>query len=135
MGGIQRPSTPLPRSFAKKHDPFHPLGQEIFSLTFVAAYQTLLIWAFSALPVWVVSEARAPLGVSDALLALAGVAALAGETWTDNVQWAFQMAKHARTPAERAAAGGDFARGFCTSGPFRYTRHLSAWFGGCTQAM
>ena len=46
-------------------------------------------------------------------------------SWTDEVQWAFQRAKHALAPRARAAAGGDIARGFCTAGPFAVSRHLN----------
>jgi steroid 5-alpha reductase family enzyme len=50
---------------------------------------------------------------------------VAAETWADEAQWAFQSKKHAMTPAERKAAGGDFARGFLTAGPFAISRHLN----------
>ena len=113
------------RSVAKKRDPFHPLGQEIFSFSFVAVYQTLLIWAFSALPMWQVTCHRSSLNFGDLLVFSIALLALAGETWADEVQFAYQRAKYAMTPAQRAAAGGDYARGFCTGGPFRYSRHLN----------
>ena len=119
------------RAFCAKHDPFHPLGREVFSLTFIAAYQTLLIWAFSGVPVWQTSHLPTPLNAWDALLTIGAAASILGETWTDNVQFAFQTAKHKMTPEQRAAASGDFARGFCTRGPFRFSRHLNFFCEQC----
>lgn len=34
---------PIIRDFLAKHDPIHPLGREVFSLTFVAVYQHILV--------------------------------------------------------------------------------------------
>lgn len=113
------------RAFCKKHDPLHPLGQEVFGFAFVAVYQTVLIWSFSAVPAWRVASHNSPLNVFDAVLAVVAVLSLLGEIWTDEAQYAFQSAKHAMTPAERSVARGDFARGFCTKGPFKYSRHLN----------
>jgi hypothetical protein len=125
---------PKLRAFFRAHDPTHPLGEHLFSLFFVAIYQHLLIWLFVVPPLFVAarSGAGAPLGVADALLAVAFLTLLAGETWADEAQWVFQEAKHAMTPAQRERAGGDFARGFLTTGPFAISRHLNFF---CEQSM
>ena len=113
------------RRFFERTDPLHPLFREVFSFVFVALYQTLLIWSFSALPLWKVSQFQTPFSVWDFALACIAVAAIAGEKWADDVQFAFQTAKHKMSASERSAAGGDFSRGFCTQGPFRFSRHLN----------
>jgi steroid 5-alpha reductase family enzyme len=116
------------RSFLEQHDPLHPLGRELFSFGFIALYQHVLIALFTVPAAWVAWRSDAPLGALDGLCALAFLALLGAETLTDQQQWTFQRAKHALTPEQRAQAGGDFARGFCTTGVFRYSRHLN-FFG------
>ena len=107
----------------------HDVAEQAFSLLFVAYYQQVLIWLFVVPPLYVAQyyggDGKAPLGARDALLGAAFLALLALESWADETQWAFQQAKHAMAPAERARAGGDFARGFCTQGPFAISRHLN----------
>lgn len=102
---------------------------QLFSLGFVAVFQVALISAFAALPLhaaWMVRGTQAAeLNWKDAVVAGVWLLAFAGEHWTDEVQWSFQTAKHGMSPAQRAKAGGDYARGFCTTGPFRYSRHLN----------
>jgi len=102
-----------------------PAAALAFELLFVAAYQHVLLALIAVPPLFLAAASAAPLGGADAALAAAFLAALAAETWTDEVQWAFQRAKHAMTARARAAAGGDFARGFCTTGPFALSRHLN----------
>lgn len=124
---------PILRDWFAKHDPLHPLGREVFQLTFVAFYQHLLLWLL-VLPC-AAAYYFDPVGRLTALdwaLALAFLTALTFETVTDEQQWAFQSAKYALTPAQRARAGGDYARGFRTSGVFRYSRHLNFF---CEQLM
>lgn len=121
---------PALRAWFAAHDPAHPLLREVFSLTFVAAYQHALIWGFVAPPLYVVWRARStPLSALDWVCTLAFAAALACEAWADEVQFAFQTRKHAMTPKQRAAAGGDIARGFLSAtAPFTFSRHLN-FFG------
>lgn len=124
---------PVLRGWFKAYDPLHPLVQEAFSLGFVACYQLALIWAFTAAPLYVVSRQRgAPLTWLDYACTAAFLVSLVLETVTDEVQWRFQARKYALTPTQRRAAGGDVARGFCTSGPFAYSRHLNF---ACEQAI
>jgi len=66
-----------------------------------------------------------PLNGTDAVATAGFLLALYGEHITDETQWTFQTAKHAMTPAERVRKGGDYSRGFCTTGPFAYSRHLN----------
>lgn len=127
---------PILRRWIASVDPTgeHGLLAQAFSLGFVALYQNVLIWAFVAPSFHAATAAPgvAPLGAADAALAALFLGLLAGEHATDEAQWAFQSAKHALAPAARAAAGGDVARGFCTTGPFRYARHVNFF---CEQAM
>jgi steroid 5-alpha reductase family enzyme len=106
-----------------------PLATHAFHLLFVCAYQNVLLWLQVVPACMVVAAADArgsgALGAWDALAAAAFLALLALEAVADETQWAFQARKHALTPAQRAAAGGDLARGFCTTGVFAYSRHAN----------
>ena len=114
------------RTWLAEHDPLHPLGRELFSLLFISVYQLLLIALFSIPALEVAWQARGtPLGLLDGVLAAAFLCLLALETATDQQQWAFQRAKHALTPEQRQAAGGDLARGFRTTGLFAWSRHMN----------
>ncbi len=114
------------RAWLAAHDPFHPLGRELFSLLFIAAYQHLLIGLFCIPAAFMTNALRGqPLGLMDGVATLLFLGFLTAETVTDHQQWAFQQAR-AKVPLEqRAQAGGDIARGFCTTGAFRYSRHLN----------
>jgi steroid 5-alpha reductase family enzyme len=122
---------PVLRAKFKEIDPYHPFVQEVFNLTFVAIYQMTLIWGFVVPSLELVSrtpagqEAANPFGVKDAVLAIVFLVLLAGEFWADETQWSFQSAKYAVPEERRAKAGGDIANGFCTTGPFAYSRHLN----------
>ncbi|MEN9800711.1 MAG: hypothetical protein RL653_4408 [Pseudomonadota bacterium] len=115
------------RSWLAKHDPLHPLGRELFSLFFISIYQLVLIFLFTVPPLELAWQARGrvPPGAWDVLLAAAFLGFLVLETVTDQQQWDFQRAKHALTPEQRTAAGGDFARGFRTTGVFAWSRHMN----------
>lgn len=115
------------RDWLAKHDPLHPLGRELFSLFFISIYQLVLIFLFTVPPLELAWQARGkiPLGAWDFALAAAFLGLLALETVTDQQQWDFQKAKHAMTPEQRQAAGGDFARGFRTTGVFAWSRHMN----------
>lgn len=113
------------RTWFKKNDPFHPLGEEIFHIFFVCIYQHILLWLIAAPAAAAAASSKLPLGTYDYVAALSLLLALAAETLTDEQQWAFQTAKHAMTLTARKAAGGDFARGFLTTGVFAYSRHLN----------
>jgi steroid 5-alpha reductase family enzyme len=104
-----------------------PLAREAFHVLFVCCYQNVLLW-LQVVPACMVVAAHAPtaaLGPWDALAAGAFLALLALEALADETQWAFQARKHALSPAQRRAAGGDLARGFCTSGVFAVSRHAN----------
>ncbi|EYF04773.1 DUF1295 domain-containing protein [Chondromyces apiculatus] len=118
---------PIVRAWLAEHDPTHPLGRELFSLLFISVYQHLLIGLFSIPPLFVAHALlqRVSFGPWDGVAALAFLALLVGETVTDQQQWRFQQRKAALSPEERAQAGGDLARGFLTTGVFRYSRHLN----------
>ena len=115
------------RAWLSKHDPTHPLGREIFSFFFIALYQHLLIGSFcipAAYLVWSMPGGNA-LTPLDVVAAVGFLGFLSLETLTDAQQWAFHKQKRGLTPEQRAQAGGDVARGFCTSGVFRWSRHMN----------
>lgn len=115
------------REWLATHDPLHPLGRELFSLLFIAVYQHLLIGLFilpAVFTVHALGRGQA-LGVADGLVALVFLGLLTAETLTDEQQWRFQRRKASLSAEERARAGGDLARGFLSTGVFRYSRHLN----------
>ena len=121
------------RKWFATHDRSHPLGEQVFSFVFVALYQQVLIWGFVVPPCYVVLAAGStPLGSTDFLLAGAFLLALLLEAVTDEQQWAFQRLKHSLSPAQRKLLGGDYARGFCSTGVFAASRHLNFF---CEQTM
>ena len=113
------------RSFCRMNDPFHPLAQEIFHVFFVCIYQHVLLWLIAAPAAAAAALSSAPLGRDDFIATTCLLVALIAETVTDEQQWAFQSAKYAMSPAQRTKAGGDFARGFLTTGVFSWSRHLN----------
>lgn len=120
---------PILRKQLKEMDPYHPLLQELFNLFFVAIFQMVIVY-FICVPVFeLVRSSHAtnpvPLNMYDGILAVLFLTALGFETYTDEAQWNFQNAKYALSPEQRKKAGGDIALGFCTTGPFAYSRHLN----------
>lgn len=116
---------PILRKFFARYGVLGFIARELFNVSFVAAYQHLLIWAFSVLPLYAAWFARtsSATGIVDYALAAVFLVLLTIETVADEQQWAFQSAKYAMKPEERAAKGGDFARGFLSKGLFAYSRH------------
>lgn len=120
------------RAWLEKNDPLHPLGRELFSLLFISFYQLLLITLFSVPTLWLAfAHQGSALSFFDVLVALLFLAFVAGETVADQQQWNFQNAKHQMDPAQRQARGGDFARGFLSTGLFRYSRHFNFFCEQC----
>lgn len=118
------------REWMSTNLPPHPIGtvlREAFHLFFVAIYQHILLFLQTVPACMLVAQASptGPLTPAALALVLAFLALLYLEHTTDEQQWAFQSKKHALTPQARAVAGGDYARGFCTSGIFRYSRHAN----------
>ena len=106
--------------------PLAPVLQHAFHALFVCTYQNVLLW-LQVVPACMAVGSAPPSALTqwDGAAALAFLGLLALETVADETQWDFQSKKHAMTPAQRRAAGGDFARGFCTSGIFAYSRHAN----------
>ncbi|MFO0555414.1 MAG: DUF1295 domain-containing protein [Polyangiaceae bacterium] len=97
---------------------------ELFAFGFIAGFQNAILLAI-ALPAWIAARASLthtarPLGVLDLCAAFLFVVFLAGEVWADEEQWRFHQKK--RAAAER---GVSLDPPFCTTGPFRYSRHLN----------
>lgn len=93
-----------------------PVGFQLFNATFIAPFQNALLLVLVA-PLLTLTKFSAPLGPLDALLALAFLVLLAGETVADEQQWRFHLEKAARK------ARGESGPEFCTTGLFRWSRH------------
>jgi steroid 5-alpha reductase family enzyme len=103
-----------------------PVAYQLLNFVFIAGIQNYLLLG-TVLPAWLASQhTDAPFGLFDGLLCVAFLVFLAGETWADQAQWAFQQDK-----AARRARGEPIEQPFLTSGPFRFSRHLNFF---CEQA-
>ena len=105
----------------------HPIAFQIFNFVFIAIIQNILLASLIApmYVVWTVSYSMtggfaAPLGPVDALAAFLAGSFLALEAMADEQQWSFQTNKRKVMSSRRR---GDVARGFLSSGLFRYSRH------------
>ena len=94
---------------------------QVFNFVFIAWIQHILLMAITV-PSYVARLSSTPLNWIDALAIGLLVAFLVLETVADQQQWKFQTEKYARKAAKRRL-DGDYARGFLTSGLFRYSRH------------
>jgi len=93
---------------------------ELFNFFFISLYQNVILLLIS-LPALTAYEHRStPFGVLDALVAVAFLAFLAGETIADQQQWNFHAAKK--------AGGPGFSPRFLQSGLWRYSRHPNFFF-------
>ncbi|MFO0757601.1 MAG: DUF1295 domain-containing protein [Byssovorax sp.] len=101
----------------------------VFNLLFICAYQSLLLLLI-ALPAFTALDhagPQRPLGPLDAVAAAGFVLLLIGETWADEQQWRFHLAKKARR--ERGEAE---PLGFLDTGLFAWSRHPNFF---CEQGM
>lgn len=93
---------------------------QLFNLCFIVLYQMALI-VLMTLGAFTAFEHRGtPFGAIDAVLTIAFVGALVGETIADEQQWRFHQAKR--------AGGPEFRPRFLTSGLFRFSRHPNYFF-------
>lgn len=99
----------------------HPVAFQIFNLTFIAFFQPLLLMLITV-PTLVARHSATPLNNLDFAAIGLFLFFLVLETTADQQQYNFQTAKYA-AKAEGKTLRGDFARGFLTSGLFRYSRH------------
>jgi steroid 5-alpha reductase family enzyme len=107
----------------RKKPEFQPRWKwTLFNLFFISGYQNILILLMT-LPILVALQFESsPMGWLD-YIAAAGIFFMIGlETVADNQQWRFQSAKHAMIRAGQPLTG-DYARGFLSSGLWRYSRH------------
>lgn len=104
----------------------HWLPFLVFNLTFIAVIQHLLLLALAA-PAYVAwQNVGTPVGPLDAAAAALVAFFLLFEATADEQQWVFQTAKHALLRAGKPLPP-ILARGFCTTGLFRYSRHPNFW--------
>ena len=98
-------------------------GFAAFNLLFISIYQNAVILLFCLPAATVFAADGVPLGAADAVLAVAFLALLVGETAADQQQWVF----HRWKAAERAA-GRTPQPGFLQTGLFRFSRHPNFFF-------
>ncbi|NKQ51267.1 DUF1295 domain-containing protein [Amycolatopsis sp. K13G38] len=99
-----------------------PWQFQVFNFLFISFYQNLLLLLIT-LPAWTALNHRSSYGIWDAVVTVAFVAFLVGETVADQQQWNFQQWKRARI-----AEGREPERRFLTAGLFRYSRHPNFFF-------
>ncbi|KAL4431096.1 hypothetical protein ABPG75_006352 [Micractinium tetrahymenae] len=104
----------------------HWLPFLVFNLTFIAVIQHLLLLALCAPAYLAWQNVSRPVGPLDAAAAALVAFFLLFEATADEQQWAFQTAKHALLRAGKPLPPL-LARGFCTTGLFRYSRHPNFW--------
>lgn len=98
-----------------------PWRWHLFNFGFVSLYQVALLLLIT-LPSVMAAGSTAPLGLLDAVVAVAFLALLALETLADQQQYDFQSEKHRRRAAGESL-DAEMARGFRCSGLFRHVRH------------
>ena len=94
---------------------------QVFNLFFITLYQNAILLLIS-LPAYTALEHRSAFGAGDAVIALAFVGFLVGETVADGQQWSFQQWKRAELDAGREPVR------FVQTGLFRYSRHPNFFF-------
>lgn len=106
-----------------------PLTFQVFNLVFISFIQNVLLATILS-PVYVAWTASyssrgallTPLNAIDALATVLAAGWLVMEAVADQQQWNFQTAKHARINAGKRLTG-PYAKGFITSGLWKYSRH------------
>jgi len=99
-----------------------PWQFQVFNFAFISVYQNLLLLLIT-LPAWTALNHGSPFGIGDAVVAVAFLAFLVGETVADQQQWNFHQCKHAQV-----AEGREPESRFLTAGLFRYSRHPNFFF-------
>ncbi|KAH7328578.1 DUF1295 domain-containing protein [Stachybotrys elegans] len=101
----------------------------IFNVTFISFIQSVLLFAFSCVPAYIIlltTKFEPSITAADTFYFFIEVALVASEWVSDGQQWNYQTAKHkylkdAQLPKDYAQA--DLDRGFITSGLWGYSRH------------
>lgn len=104
-----------------------PLAWQAFNLLFISVYQNLLFVLFTLPAYWAWRMRGEAAGIGDAVIAALFIVSLVFETAADQQQWNFYAAR-AEARAGKRPLEGDLARGFLTSGLFRYSRHPNFFF-------
>ena len=107
----------------------NPVFFQVFNLTFIAGFQPILLMLITV-PAYVARQNDTPLNFLDYAASGLFMFFLILETATDQQQFNFQNAKHAARKAGKPLRG-DFARGFLTTGLFRFSRHLNFFSEQC----
>ncbi|XP_065186223.1 uncharacterized protein LOC135817051 [Sycon ciliatum] len=107
----------------------HPIVFQLFNLFFISSFQHVLLFLITV-PAYVSRRSETPLNNLDYIAAGLFLFFLVLETTADQQQWNFQGRKHT-AKREGKPLAGDNARGFLTSGLFRYSRHPNFFAEQC----
>jgi len=111
----------------------HPILFHVFNLIFISIYQNILIFLFSAPPIYAAWKHQIPLNNVDYIAIGGFVLSLLLEIVSDQQQWEFQSQKYALINAKKPLTGV-YKTGFVHTGLWRYSRHpnffaeMSIWW-------
>ena len=105
----------------------NPILWQTFNFFFISFYQHALILLFTLPLYFAYQHRRIPLSPLDGLFAALFLFFLSWETLADQQQWDFHQKKKATKDSSNPLSE-DLARGFLSSGLFRYSRHPN-YFG------
>ncbi|KAK9455887.1 hypothetical protein V1511DRAFT_321730 [Dipodascopsis uninucleata] len=100
----------------------------IFSIVFIAVIQLLLLLNIAAPSIVFLESNNVSLSILDVLFVITTLILIIIEGITDNEMWRYQCAKAIYRESSKATGGyttQQLSRGFCTTGPFKYSRHAN----------
>ncbi|MGB0915985.1 MAG: DUF1295 domain-containing protein [Flavobacteriales bacterium] len=100
----------------------NPWIWRLFNLVFISFYQHGLLMLITIPMLAVVGSTSIPLGLTDAVLALAFIGLVVYETVADQQQWVYQNEKHRLRKANLPMAS-KYKRGFIAEGLWKLSRH------------
>ncbi|OLN93946.1 hypothetical protein CCHL11_03382 [Colletotrichum chlorophyti] len=126
-GGYERGSEDYRWEIVRKYVPAWVFF--LFNVTFISFIQSVLLFAFSAVPAYSIllaSRLEPEVTAADWAFFSVMVALVVSEWISDGQQWDYQTAKHAYLrdgKVPRGWAKADLDRGFVTNGLWAYSRH------------
>ncbi|KAK9450865.1 uncharacterized protein V1518DRAFT_411900 [Limtongia smithiae] len=110
----------------------HPVRLFVFSIFYVTLFQPMLLVNNASPGIYIAAAGSTPMGSSDWMLAMAIYAVVLAEYFIDELyQQDFQIAKRtyqATGIIKKPYMKAQIERGFCTRGPFAYSRHPNVVF-------
>lgn len=108
--------------WAYLREKINPILFQLFNVFFIAAYQNILIFAFSSPGYIMYLNRNNKFNILDVITTLLILSFLIGEMVADQQQWNFQTEKRKLINSE-GELYGEYKLGFISSGLFRYSRH------------